>query len=257
MAKLTRKHQKVFAGSATNNGQFGSAQVGTKVLSTDLDILQALAAFDNGWNDAVISSQKLPPLEEFQALDHISTRQLAYLFQEGIPEYSSSCTYFQNSIVKKTGTYELYGSLVDNNTGNALPAAVDNTNWKYLGTLGSNGLPAATNTQSNAGSSSTVALVPSNFAQQSKTSEGYQKLPSGVIMQWGSISATSGSADVSLTFPITFPTAVLSIAGTTGATTTGSFCSFNTLTTSGASVGGWSASTSRSVTPVKWLAIGY
>jgi hypothetical protein len=135
MAKLTRKHQKVFAGSAANNGQFGSAQTGAKVTSTDLDTLQSLAAFGTGWLDAVISGQKLPPLEEFQALDHIATRQIAYIFQEGIPEWNTSCEYHQNSIVKKSGTYELYGSLINTNTGNALPAAVDNANWKYLGDL--------------------------------------------------------------------------------------------------------------------------
>jgi hypothetical protein len=167
--------------------------------------MQSLTAFDNGWNDAVISAQKLPPLEEFQALDHIATRQLAYLFQEGIPEYSASCEYHQNSIVKKAGTYELYGSLINTNTGNALPAAVDDTNWKYLGVLGASGLPAASNAQSNAGSSSTVALVPSNFAQQSKSTNGYQKLPSGLILQWGD---TGG---LSVTFPITFPTSCLQV----------------------------------------------
>lgn len=135
MAKITRKHQKVFAGSATNNGQFGSAQAGTKVEDNDLDVLQNLAAFNTGWLDAVISAQKLPPLEEMQALDYISTRQIAYLFQEGIPEYSTACEYHQYSIVKKTGTYEIYGSKVNTNTGNALPAAVDDSNWQYLGDL--------------------------------------------------------------------------------------------------------------------------
>lgn len=54
---------------------------------------------------------------------------------EGISEYDSSTEYNQYSIVKKAGTYELYGSKIDSNTGNALPSAVDDTNWKYLGDL--------------------------------------------------------------------------------------------------------------------------
>jgi len=42
-----------------------------------------------------------------------------------------------------------------------------------------------------------------------KSSNGYQKLPSGVIVQWGNI-ATSGSGGVTLTYPIAFPNAVVS-----------------------------------------------
>lgn len=159
MPKIARKHQKIFASSASNNGVFGSAQVGTKVLSNDLDTLQGLSAFLNGWNDAVISGQRLPPLEEAQTLDYIATYQLAYLFQEGIPEWNTSATYYQNSIVKKTGTYQLYGSIVDNNTGNALPAAVDDANWKYLGDLSAaTGVPNGTTT--NSGNAYTVTLSP-------------------------------------------------------------------------------------------------
>ena len=37
----------------------------------------------------------------------------------------------------------------------------------------------------------------------SKTASGYQKLPNGLIIQWGEVSATSGS------WPIAFPTAVI------------------------------------------------
>lgn len=135
MAKITRKHQKVFAGNASNNGQFGSAQDGTKQLSQDLAVLQSLAAFENGWNDATISSLRLPTLEEMQALHYITTSQIAYILQEGIPEYHASTEYHTNSIVKKSGTYELYGSKVNTNTGNALPVAVDDANWQYLGDL--------------------------------------------------------------------------------------------------------------------------
>lgn len=132
MARIARKLQKIFASSATNNGQFGSAQSGTKVLSQDLDVLQALAAFLTGWNDATIGSKRFPTLEEFQALNYINTSQLAYLFQEGISEFQIGTTYFTNSIVKKPGTYQIYGSLIDDNIGNALPAETSDANWQYL-----------------------------------------------------------------------------------------------------------------------------
>lgn len=143
MAKIARKTQKIFAGGASNNGQFGSAQVGTKVLSNDPTILQSLSAFTTGWLSATISAENLPPLEEFQALDYLNTYQLSYLFQEGIPEWDSGTTYFINSIVKKSGTVQLYGSITDNNTGNAL---TDPTNWVLLidlASAASGGVPTA------------------------------------------------------------------------------------------------------------------
>lgn len=129
MSKIARKTQAIFAGSAANNGQFGSAQAGTKLLSNDPAVIQALAAWPLGWANAVIGSSKFPCLEEFQALDFVNTYQLSYIFQEGIPEYDAGTTYFQNSIVKKTGTYQIYGSLTDTNIGHAL---TDATNWKFL-----------------------------------------------------------------------------------------------------------------------------
>jgi microcystin-dependent protein len=137
MAKLPRKHQKVFASNAANNGQFGSAQLGTKLLTNDLDTIQALTAFVNGWNDATISGQKLLTLEELQALQYLQTSQLAYLFQEGIAEFDISLAteYHQYSIVKKPGSYELYGSKIDNNIGNALPGTSGDANWDFLGDL--------------------------------------------------------------------------------------------------------------------------
>ncbi len=135
MARIVRKDQRIFAGSASNNGQFGSAQAGTQVTSNDLDVLQQLDAWASGWNSATISSQRLPTLEEMQGIQYVLTSQVAYLFQEGIPEFLLAAEYHQNSIVKKPGTYELYGSIIDDNTGNALPSQADNTEWQYLGDL--------------------------------------------------------------------------------------------------------------------------
>ncbi len=132
MARIERKHQKIFAAEAANNGVFGSAADSTKILSSDLDTIQSKAAFSEGWLEAVLSDKKFPALEEFQALHYMTTSQIAYIFQEGIPAYSASATYFTNSIVKKAGTYEVYGSKINNNIGNALPDAEDDANWKFL-----------------------------------------------------------------------------------------------------------------------------
>lgn len=119
MARLARKTQKIFAGNASNNGVFGSLQAGVPQLSNDLTTIQSLPAFSEGWNAATVSSESLPPLEEFQALQYLQTNQLAYLFQEGVPEWDSATTYYQGSSVKLTtgSDYAIYRSIDDNNVG--------------------------------------------------------------------------------------------------------------------------------------------
>lgn len=134
MPALTRKLQKIFANSVSNSGQFGSGVAGTKITSTDLDVLQALAAFLNGLEAGVldIDGEITPILEEIQGLHYIATRQLAYIFERGIPEYEVGTNYFVKSIVVDPGTYDLYGSLINDNIGNVL---TDNTKWEFLGSL--------------------------------------------------------------------------------------------------------------------------
>lgn len=134
MARLTRKQQKVFAESATNNGVFGSLQANDPTISSDTDVIQSRTAYTNGWNDATYSANLLPPLEEFQALQYLFSRQLAYLFQDGIPEWDSSTTYYKGALVKKIqtdGSFILYASLADNNTNNVV---TDTTKWQITNT---------------------------------------------------------------------------------------------------------------------------
>ncbi len=176
MAKIPRKTQKIFAGSATNNGQFGSAQLGAKVLSQDLDVLQGLSAFPNGWLDAVLSGLQLPPLEEDQALHYIETTQIAYMLQEGIAEYDAATTYFIKSIVKKVGTYQIYGSLTDNNVGNAL---TDAGNWTLLQDLSAPASGAISYVWggSAGGSANALTLTPSPAISSYTTGQPFGFLP--------------------------------------------------------------------------------
>jgi hypothetical protein len=55
-------------------------------------------------------------------------------------------------------------------------------------------------------------LVSAGFAQEcyskSLSSNGYQRLPSGLILQWGNVSIP-GNSVITVTFPIAFPTAAL------------------------------------------------
>jgi hypothetical protein len=138
MARLARVTQPIFAGSASNNGVFGSAQAnaGPGTDSNVLATIMGLAAWSAGWLSAVIGGSKFPPLEEFQAIDYVITSQLAYLFQQGIAEYDTGTTYYTNSIVVNGGTYDVYGSNTNGNIGNALSNA---TYWTKFGNLSSLG----------------------------------------------------------------------------------------------------------------------
>lgn len=136
MAKITRKTQKTFGSSAGATGitEYGSPASGTPVYDTDPDNIQT-TAWETGWSAAALAGTEIPTFQDFNAIHFVATRQIGYLLQEGIAEYDAGTEYHQNSIVKKSGTYELYGSLINTNTGNALPSQTDDANWKYLGDL--------------------------------------------------------------------------------------------------------------------------
>lgn len=92
---------------------------------------------------------------------------------------------------------------------------------------------------------------------------GYQKFPSGLIIQWGSATFAdfSGTASVPITFPITFPTGVINIVdaiGLTGGFNTAVAVNESTITASGftAVVAEWNAVT-QTGGKYRWLAIGY
>jgi hypothetical protein len=127
MAKITRKHQKIFAGDVPETGvvaTFGSLKAATPVYSTDLDVLQGLTAWGAGWGSAVINSYA-PAIQDFNSVFNVITKQLAYIFQNGVPYWNASVAYYIGSIVSDdAGT--LYLSMSDTNLNVAL---TDNTKW--------------------------------------------------------------------------------------------------------------------------------
>jgi len=145
MAGLLRKTLFQFASAASNNGVFGTAQLGTKVLSNDPTVIQGISggapstAWQQGWLNATISSQNLPPLEEMQGLQFVQTYHVAYLLARGLSEYDTGTTYNIGDITRPAASSQLYMSLINTNLGNALPSAVSNSNWQYLGDLASLG----------------------------------------------------------------------------------------------------------------------
>lgn len=154
MARLTRKNIKVFAGNATNNGVFGSLQANNPVTTNDVEQIQSLTAWGEGWDAATETSEDLPPLEEMQGVEYVTTYQQAYIMQEGIPEWAATVTYYKGCLAKEvTSTgFRIYNSLTDDNTGNLLS---DTSNWKKV--MDSDDLYAFDNTVVHKAGSETIS----------------------------------------------------------------------------------------------------
>ena len=79
----------------------------------------------------------------------------------------------------------------------------------------------STTAQVTAGTDNTTAISPAKLFEvfaNSKATNGYQKLPGGLIIQWGGaiFSASTGATGEVITLPIAFPNAFLRITGTDG-----------------------------------------
>lgn len=129
MSKLIRSSQRIFAGSITPTGNvavFGSLAASAPAYSNDPDTIQSLAAWTNGWASATVGS-KSPAFQDFNGYQYVVTRQLAYMFQAGLPEWHSTTIYFTGSWCQSAGI--AYVSRTDNNTNNAV---TDTVNWMTL-----------------------------------------------------------------------------------------------------------------------------
>ena len=129
MAKITRATQKIFAQNATTSQltTFGTAKTANPNNSRSLADIQN-ANFLSGWASA-IEADKAPFEEDTNGLCYAITSQLAYLFQQGTPEWDAGTTYFENSLctVVQDGILVIKRSLTDNNINN--DPTTDNENW--------------------------------------------------------------------------------------------------------------------------------
>lgn len=130
MSKIARVFQSLFASGAGGSdvGEFGSKAAGDPTYTSDPATIQSLGStapkFIVGLAGAVDASKR-PYMEDINGLFLLAFRQIAYLFQAGVPEYDASTTYYTGSIVQVSGA--LYQSLEDTNLGNTPSAA--STHW--------------------------------------------------------------------------------------------------------------------------------
>lgn len=112
-----------------------------------------------------------------------------------------------------------------------------------------------------------TALTPKKLADafkggnQSLGTNGYQKLPGGLILQWGS-GTSSGTGSLAITFPVAFPNDCVSIVGVpVAAAGQGIACKLLTsaLSATAATLATFSTGTGnqQSAIQVFWIAVGY
>lgn len=129
MAKLARATQKIFGDNAPNTQitAFGTAMTDSPVYTRDVNTIMN-NNYLSGWASAILAD-KSPYEEDTNGVLFAITRQLAYIYNEGIPEYDANTSYPIGAIVKSVSnnTINIYLSLVDNNAGYPL---TNTTYWK-------------------------------------------------------------------------------------------------------------------------------
>ncbi len=139
MTKIARKRQQIFGDGAGIDqiAKFGSLAAGVPAFTTDPDTIQTLANFVEGWFSAVIGGNS-PAIEDMNAVCYLYAYQLAYIFQEGIPEYQASTQYYIGSVVQLTdltsGIPHVYVAIADN-FSNSPPidgGFLNDTHWRDI-----------------------------------------------------------------------------------------------------------------------------
>jgi hypothetical protein len=135
MARLARVTNIIFAGTSPLNTmeQFGSFVVsGVPNYTTDPAVIQGLAAWGDGWSVAINAGNKAPYLQDMNAVLFVLSRQLSYIFQQGISEWDAATTYYIGSYVQlNDNSGQIFRSLQDNNIGNLPPSGASNAFWQW------------------------------------------------------------------------------------------------------------------------------
>ena len=128
MAKLPRVTQKIFAQNSDTKDVtvFGTAKNGNDAVFTkDISQIMNSEAFSQGWGSATLTDDA-PFQEDMNGVQLALSQQLAYFFENGMPEWNENTTYYANtSFCQVNGVW--YQSLTDNNIGNN--PVNDTTNW--------------------------------------------------------------------------------------------------------------------------------
>lgn len=177
------------------------------------------AKIQQGWQ------VEIPPRQWFNWLDNRQDQAIAHIAQHGIAVWSPDLEYQENKSYVQGSTGTIY-RCVSTHTNQNPDNDPSNTYWKvsfadageyYTKTEVNARTTIATTPQAQALSSNTTLLTPLRLgdafkgANSSLAVAGFQRLPSGLLIQWGSVSGTNN--DEPQTFSIPF-TALFTITAT-------------------------------------------
>lgn len=217
-------------------------------------------------------SPEIPPRQWFNWLDNRQDEAIAHIAQHGIAVWSDTIEYQAGKSYVQGSDGLVYKAITTNTNINPVGGAAGN--WQSAFLTADQAVQVATAAQSRAMTANNVYLSPLQLAnaftgtnQQLLTggASGFQRLPGGLIIQWGTTPQTSTSALV--TFPIPFSNSVFSVTlspqGPSGATTQAVFSVTGLTNTSfeATNLGRLSRGQPSLSTPVNdattWIAVGF
>ncbi|CAD5481692.1 gp53-like domain-containing protein [Escherichia coli] len=205
MSKIVRYQGDVRAFASDAQGMERTVFGGTN--QADDLTSQITASFLRGWG--IVGASEHPSLEDFNAAMYAMSQFIAYQHQMGVPEWHAEQEYHIGSICTHNG--ESYQSLQNANIGSQPPSAKWTPVLTSKNGLANLGLGEAAKRNVGTGENQVPDM---NSFGNSLTANGYQKLPGGMIIQWGSFSVapTGGSVGtVDITLPVAFPAACRSV----------------------------------------------
>jgi len=183
---------------------------------TDLNKIWAQSGDVLAPSDSKISqgwAVEIPPRQYFNYIDNKQDQAIAHFNQAGIAIWDSFTEYQANASYCQGNNGIIYKCQITNTNVN--PVGDNSGTWKVAFVDSAAAPIPSTSAQSQAFTNNTAYITPLQLAQafmgtnQSLASNGYQKLPNGVLIQWGNSSPTSLSSSV--IFPISFPNQVFRI----------------------------------------------
>lgn len=141
MAGLVRKTSIPFGfqGPTSSFGQFGSKEAGFPQTSQDPAVIQQLSAWSQGWQNAVVTSDKAAYIEDMNGFCFVDSWQITYILQMGLSEWDNGTLYFTGSWVQTASNGQLFRSLQGGvpgagagQSGNAPPVSASNAFWQWM-----------------------------------------------------------------------------------------------------------------------------
>lgn len=208
MTKIVRPNLNIQAFALNAQGTERTVFGGT-TQSDDLET-NLTAGYARGWG--IVAAGEKPTKQDFNAEGFTATQLTSYLFQSGVPEWASNQEYHTGSFVNLNGV--IYRSMTNNNTGND-PS--NSTQWQNVTGSASTSqagiVKLSNDIDSNDETTAATSKALSDLAelkvskseyQQSLITNGWQRLPSGLIIQWGVGAPNSSTGVTDITYPVAF-----------------------------------------------------